>query len=122
MEMQKEYESRISQLETERQTLNDKMQRTVTVHNAQITTMNAGNAAMQSEFDKMQIEVNSLREREERTGSELETARRETEKVLNSKLRLIEATSKEIDSLRHKIKMYTMGDWGGVISPRNGHR
>ena len=119
VEIQKEFESR---LEAERQTMREKMERTVTVHNAQITTMNEGNAALQSEFDKMQREVNSLREREERTGSELETARRETEKVLNSKLRLIEATSKEIDSLRHKIKMYTMGDWGGVISPRDAHR
>ena len=119
MEVQQQFEERLS---AEKRTLAEQQERMETALKAQIADLNEGNGTLKNENTAMQREVDSLRRRGEAQGSELESARKEVEKVMDSKLQLIEATSMEIDSLRHRIKMYTMGDWGGVISNGGGHR
>jgi len=86
--------------------LRARIESTESTLSAEVAALKEGNSALQRDCEAMRTERDSLRRRAEESGSELESARRETAKVRDSKIRLIEATSTEIDSMRQKIKMY----------------
>ena len=107
-------------LETERRRLLKQKEEAEGILRLQIEDLNEGNTSLRNEYASLQRENDSLRRREDEQQSELEGVRRENDKMLESKMELIKNCSMEIDCLRHRIRMYTMGDWGGVISKRSG--
>merc|ERR1712228_1042738 len=66
-------------------------------------------ASMQNQCNSMQQEIDSLKEKQSECASQIND-------IAQSKYQLIAATSTEIDALRHKIKMYSKGNWNGIIS------
>ena len=112
--LESEYDNR---LEAEKQKIEEYYGKNEATLNSQIESLTTSNQELQKENSNMQTEINKLQQNENKY-------KKEVEEVSDSKLKLILSTSAEIDALRYKIKMYTQGNWEGVISSndkRNGY-
>merc|ERR1712152_11113 len=65
-------------------------------------------ASMQEKCNLLQTKIDSLTSKQNECNAQIND-------IAQSKYQLIAATSSEIDALRNKIRMYTKGDWNGII-------